>query len=350
MNLAGLLGASKDLGARFNLVGLLPTAVLALFVLALLWSGAPGRSPDLDRVVAEAEDLGVWEGALLFLALVVVGLVLQPLQLSLVRLLEGYWGDSRLSRLLAAPGTAFHRRRRGRLAARQVHSAGRPSADELADMRLAEAALRRLYPPAVGVLPTKLGNVLRAAEHQAGSRYGLEATVAWTRLYPLLSKNVAALVDDERDQLDLTARFCVVFVVATVVSLGLLVSHGPWLLVPAATLVLAWLSYRAAVAAALAYGEGIATAFDLHRFDLLRALRLPLPPDRDCERRANARLSEFLVHGEALVDEKPVNFAYDHDEEKREAAAASRPPRGASRAEAQGPTELPARQQREAAS
>lgn len=312
MNVAGLLGASKDLGARFNLIGVLPSGLLVLFVLALVWGGAPATPPDLDRIISQAEDLGAWEGALLFLAIVVVGVISQPLQLSLVRLLEGYWGDSKAGRLLAAPGTAFHRWRRARLQERQLHRGGRPAAETLDDMARTAAKLRRLYPPARGVLPTRLGNALRAAEYRAGSRYGLEATVVWPRLYPLLAERVAAIVDDERDQLDLAARFCVVFVAATAVSFSLLVTHGWWLLVPGTTFVLGWLSYRAAVAAALAYGEGIEAAFDLHRFDLLRALHLHLPADRDSELAVNARLSEFLARGEALVDGRPVNFAYDH--------------------------------------
>ncbi|MEK8170988.1 hypothetical protein NKH77_19840 [Streptomyces sp. M19] len=61
------------------------------------------------------------------------------------------------------------------------------------------------------------------------------------------------------------------------VSAGMLLRSGWWLalaLVPAAVSVLA---YRGAVQAALAYGDAVRAAFDLHRFDLLAALRLPLP-------------------------------------------------------------------------
>jgi hypothetical protein len=177
---------------------------------------------------------------------------------------------------------------------------------------MAAAKLRRLYPPEQAVLPTSLGNVLRAGEYRAGRRYGLEATTVWPRLYPLLGERVAALVDDQRDQLDLTARFCVVFAIASAVSFGLLITQGWWLLVAGGALILAWLSYRAAVSAALAYGEGIETAFDLHRFDLLRALHLSLPPDRQSELEANSRLSEFFVSGEVLMEGKPLNFIYDH--------------------------------------
>jgi hypothetical protein len=342
VNFAGLLGATKDLGARFSLIGLLPTASLALFVLALVSSGAPDDSPDIDSVVSKAEDLSAWEVALLFLALVVIGVISQPFQLSLVRLLEGYWGDSRVARLLASPGIALHRWRRRRLAARQVQRGERPSAEKVVDMEMAAAQLRRLYPPVRGVLPTKLGNVLRAAEYRAGTRYGLEATVVWPRLYPLLPVELAGILDDERDQLDLAVRFCVASAFATVISVSFLINQGWWLLVPGATLLLAWLSYRAAVAAAIAYGEGIETAFDLHRFDLLRALHLQLPVNRESEREANAHLSEFLVRGEFLVEGNPINFVYDHGVREEETGEKSPLPTGQPDDDARPRNALPA--------
>jgi len=38
-----------------------------------------------------------------------------------------------------------------------------------------------------------------------------------------------------------------------------------------------------AVQAALAYGESVHSAFDLHRFDPLKALHLPLPANQEAE-------------------------------------------------------------------
>lgn len=95
-----------------------------------------------------------------------------------------------------------------------------------------------------------LGNVLRSAEGRAGSRYGLDAIVVWPRFYPLLSDKVTAVLDDLRDQLDLAARFCVVFGVATMISIVFLAADGWWLTAAAVTLAGSLLSYRAALAAA----------------------------------------------------------------------------------------------------
>ena len=337
MNGDSLISAAADLGTRFRFASLLPTALLALYALALYWSGAPGRSPDVAQVIAHARHAAGWAGFLLALAIVVAALVAEPLQVPLIRVLEGYWGESPPGQLIAAPGKAFQRWRRDRIDRRQrrreetrgpAAGSARQAAREQAAREQAARELRS-YPPRAAILPTRLGNVLRAAEHRAGSRYGLEATIAWPRLYPLLGDKLTGVLDDLRDQLDLAARFCVAFGLATVLSASCLAGHGWWLAVAGGTLLGAMLCYRAAVSAAAAYGEAIESAFDLHRFDLLKALHLPLPANLAEERTANQRLTLFLTQpAEYLtaLSADPAgtrNFTYQHE------AAASAGPRTA---------------------
>jgi len=317
-----LISAASDLGARFRFVSMLPVGLLALYALALYWSGAPGHAPDVSRVVAHARHAAGWAGFLLALAIVVTALIAEPLQVSLIRILEGYWGESPAARVIAAPGKAFHRWRRDRLDRKQRRPGGTGgSVAGPARQAAREQAARRLrsYPPRAAILPTRLGNILRSAEYRAGSRYGLEATTAWPRLYPLLGDRLTAMLDDLRDQLDLAVRFCAVFGLATVLSACCLAGYGWWLAVAAGTALGAVLCYRAALSAAAAYGAAIEAAFDLHRFDLLKALHLPMPADLAGERAANERLSLFLAQpteyvialsaGRAGVE----NFTYQHE-------------------------------------
>lgn len=307
MTPADLIGVGRDLGARLNLVGVLPGATLALYVLLLVWSGAPGDAPDVGRIPDHAAALGTFEAGLLTVTLLVAAVVSAPLQLTLVRALEGYWGGSPPARALAARMTARHERRRADLAALSAPRAQeQPDDEERRAMEGAAGALSRRYPPAGRLLPTALGNTLRAAEARAGQRYGLETVTAWPRLYPLLGDGVRAVVDAQRDQLDVAARFCAVFAVAAATTAVLLATHGAWPALALAPLALALLSYRGAIEAALGYGEAIHAAFDLHRFDLLAALHLPLPADRESERDANGRLTAFLLQG------APENLVYEH--------------------------------------
>jgi len=314
---SALLGLGDALGTRFRVLGMLPAGLFAVFVLALLESGAPGQAPDLDAVADSLRGLEAWEGIALLVAIIAAALVAEPLQLALVRALEGYWGGSALAAVVARPLVALQARARTR-----ETSVDRSDADAVPPARRALAAwrLRSLYPPAsVDLLPTRLGNVLRAAEVRSGRRYGLDAVVVWPRLFPLLPAPLAAVLDDARQQLDVAARFCATFAAAAVVSVVLLAGHGWWLLVPLIALVLSALSYRAAVAAALSYGVALETAFDLHRFDLLTAMHLPLPADRTAERAANEELSRFLRQG------VPVDFRYAHGEAQEPAPQVPEP-------------------------
>ena len=302
MSVVDLIGLGREIGARFAVVGLLPSAALALFVLALFWSGAPGDAPELDRILDEARDLDAWSGGLLFFGLLIFALVFQPLQLGLVRWLEGYWPPA--LRRLAKRGRARFERRFDVLEADLTRRTP-PTAADIAEM-IETARKLRLYPPREHLMPTRLGNALRAAEIRAGEPYGLDTVVAWPRLYPLLPDPVRAVVDGHRDALDVNARFCAVFTAAAIIAAALLATHGWWLLVPIGCLVLAWLAYRSALAAAINYGESIRTAVDLHRFTLLEALHLPLPATLDEERALNAKLSRFLLQG------VPLDATYEH--------------------------------------
>jgi len=232
-------------------------------------------------------------------AVLLISLVLQALDLTITRLLEGYW-ERRPARWLAELLKLWHQWRWYRLQARAEH--------ELPTMR--EGALwqmRYRYPAPDRMMPTGLGNVLRAAEDRAGQTYGLQTVEVWPRLFPLLSERLTAIVEDERNQLDLAVRLCFVFMVGALASATVLIrqmlaantlaDRWKWLVIPAANLVLSLLSYRGAVSGALLYGTGLDTAFALHRFDLLVALHLPLPQNLDQERRVNGRISNLFQYG-----------------------------------------------------
>jgi hypothetical protein len=70
-----------------------------------------------------------------------------------------------------------------------------------------------------------------------------------------------------------------------------------WSLHPIGASSLAWASYRNSVAAAVRYGEALAVAFDLHRFDLYGALRVPEPVDLAHERALNHQITNALWVG-----------------------------------------------------
>jgi hypothetical protein len=311
MTLASGLGLNRlDLGPRFSLISYVPTATAALIVVLVLAAGAPGTHPTWSRALQHARAIDVADVALLAVMVTLLAVLLQPLQLRLVRLLEGYWGGGPVVGTLSRVPMTLQRRRREALAKRatvELKPCG-PTGPPPASAVAAQEALNARFPSAALLLPTTLGNVLRAFEERTGRAYGLDAVVIWPRLYPLLPDPVRAGVNDRRDQLDVSARISATAFVVALITAALLWGDGWWLLLPLGALAVSRAGYSAAVGAAVAYGEGVRVAIDLHRFDLLRSLHLPLPTDREAEREANQALCNFLRQG------LPIPLKYEHPE------------------------------------
>ncbi|QJS99438.1 hypothetical protein G9272_03225 [Streptomyces asoensis] len=283
MSLGPVVPKPLDGSVRFFSVAYLPTYAATVFVLLLVWAGAPGADVSLRRAWRTATAVGAGQAVWIVVGTTVVAVVFQPFQLAVVRLLEGGWPEA----LGAGPLRALQRRRRARLAARAelAGPAGEPSPAQVQRAGAAAAVLRRRYPlPDHLVRPTALGNVLAALRDTAGRDHGWDAAVAWPRLYPVLGERARAVVDDGRDSLDAAARLCVTTAVTALVSTVLLLRSGWWVLLALAPAAVALLAYHGAVQAALTYGDAVRAAFELHRFDLLQALHLPLPDSLQEER------------------------------------------------------------------
>ena len=305
-------GGGRRSRSRFWFVSVLPSALLVSIVLSLITMGAASARPDVDALlqrIGTVTPLEVIEFALFTL---VAAVLLEPFQIGLVKLFEGYWGDSSLARALRDIGVEFHLRRRMRFEGLLDVVAVTPR-----DILRREAAAEglRLYPlERDRLMPTRLGNVLRSAEDRAGQRYGLQTVTMWPLLYPSVSASLTEALDGLRDQLDVAVRLCVMLLVAAIVSAAMLATDGWWLGVPVAAVLLAWLAYRSAIRTGVAYGEAMGWAFDLHRFDMLTALHLPLPADMAQEEEFNQQLSDFFAIGDPIGGE-PATHVYQHPSE-----------------------------------
>jgi Flp pilus assembly protein CpaB len=223
--------------------------------------------------------------------------------------------------------------------------------EEMVNQQLGEVEEKRLrlthdfflyYPPKRDdVMPTQLGNVLKAAEMYPQERYHLDAVLIWSRLQPALPKEFSDPLQDAKTSLDLAVTlsgFSLLFglplsawlalkssvpllwwipllvvliafplrfyksvtLALTALALTFVAPLSVLLLPPlatatvqlqvfltfvAGTLLLAQLSYQNAVQAGLAYGEKIKAAFDLYRWKVLEELRIQFPPDFEEERK-----------------------------------------------------------------
>lgn len=147
------------------------------------------------------------------------------------------------------------------------------------------------------VMPTLLGNLLRAAEEYPEVRYGLNAIVCWPRLYHLLPEVLRHSINMARNRLNESACL-LAWSVLFLIWMIFLKWWAPL------SLLIAWIAYRKMVTAAAIYGDLIRSAFDLYRFDLYKALSWSLPDSPENEEKCGKGLSMFLFRGDAPKDFK----------------------------------------------
>lgn len=266
------------------MIGFIPTA-LALSVVLLFVVGKGPKDPlTLQTFTDSISKVGAGGGALVVLVSAAVSITLHPMQFRLVQLLEGYWTPRALAMPFAV-GVWLQQRRFDRL---QLRLTARPAKGAIGQRfqqerrTTAEVILLTRLPARERLLPTALGNILRAMEDRAGARYGIEAIAMWPRLYPVLPPGRAQALENEVTQLDVSARLSLTWTVAGLICSCRVATdvaasrrHPGWLILVGLLFLAGWLSYRAAIESALAHSLDVEVTLDLYRDYLLDAMRMP---------------------------------------------------------------------------
>ena len=144
------------------------------------------------------------------------------------------------------------------------------------------------------IMPTRLGNVLRRAESQAGSQYGLKSLQIVPHLLLIAPSSHVDYVNDQRLQLDLAVRMIFISAAASATTIFFLWPYGLWPLTALIPYGLAYLSYRGAIVAGTHYGSALDTLISLDRFELYKQLHLRLPATLIDEIDTSERITELL--------------------------------------------------------
>jgi hypothetical protein len=210
----------------------------------------------------------------------------------------------------------------------------------LLDQRYDLIANREMgFPPSVKqIMPTRFGNILKAAEMYPATRYNIDSVQLWGRLSHVIPDSGMRKIDHANNQslfllnsTLLASAYAVLCIIFSLYQWMLLkIPHHNSLFFSIGTklcdidlqknifgeLVLAvlasgvaWVFYEASLFNVNQFGDMIRTAYDLYRFNLLDALRLPLPVSLDDEKQTWLLVSQFMVGNDKFGK---VHFEYEH--------------------------------------
>lgn len=173
------------------------------------------------------------------------------------------------------------------------------------------------------IMPSAIGNCIRASERYSNERYKADAIYMWPRLYPLIPREFGA--DFERYVINYQFLLVVSFLSALSGVLGsayvLLRDVGDgapsrllFIILSLGAPMIAWLSYRLALPSAISYGEQMRVAFDLYRHLLLKQVEWTGNPELTTERQRFTALQRFYVMNQPLSSEGEVNAHRAHED------------------------------------
>ncbi len=188
------------------------------------------------------------------------------------------------------------------------------------------------------IMPTRFGNVLRAAEMYP-ERYGIDAVPIWSRLVSAMPSQDGMMekINEANNQCQfllngallgvLFSGGCLVVAIYESVcwlyknSSGNAIDHGIFALIYLVLMVIslgiARFFYEATLFNVSQFGSMIRTSYDLYRLNLLDALHIELPKTLNEERRLWLKISHFMtgnmdyVGDESYFDDS-MDFKYTH--------------------------------------
>jgi hypothetical protein len=219
---------------------------------------------------------------------------IQRFDLLVLRWFEGYWPTwmNPLRHWLLTRQQQHVQRldQRWQALTAQRDQTGRLTAVELDELVAIDWQLRQVPADPARLMPTRLGNLLRAAESHPTTKYGLDAIICWPRLWLVLPDAVKKELQETRADLNTAARVWLWGVLFAVWSMW------AWWPLPIALFV-ALFAHHWMLNAAATYGDLLESTFDLHRWELYKALHWPLPTNPSQERELGRQLTEYLWRG-----------------------------------------------------
>ncbi|MEL7358245.1 MAG: hypothetical protein AAFN40_16980 [Cyanobacteria bacterium J06560_6] len=165
------------------------------------------------------------------------------------------------------------------------------TAQESNDYAVLEGQLK-LYPAQPNsMMPTRLGNILRAAESRPRAKYGLDTIICWPVLWLVLPDGVKVELMQARASLDRSVRLWSWSILFTVWSIW------AWWAFPIGILTASFVYKFWILSAATSYGQLLEATFDSHRMEIYKVLKVKFTTAISEEKKFGTEITNYLWRG-----------------------------------------------------
>lgn len=151
--------------------------------------------------------------------------------------------------------------------------------------------------------PSRLANVQEAQRADLVQSYGIDIGVFWSSLQKIAAgdEKFAAILENSKSRLDFSVALAAVTAIFTLCWLlfyGFIASSWTLYLIVAGVAVVATIITRQLVLLNYqSFAETVRTTVELFRFELLKSMHVPLPPDSEAEKQTWSWLAQSLQVG-----------------------------------------------------
>ena len=233
----------------------------------------------------------------LFAIAATFGVVASAASTPLYRLLEGYAWPRRLRRYRAA----IHVKRKHAIKLRA------DAAPKGWEKGLQLEKLARYPLDDTQVVPTRLGNSIRAFETYGKTRFNLDSQTLWSELCSVVPKYLQSELDQSRAIVDFFVALFYACVTAALLSIAMGISDMTAtrnFVFGALMLLASWGAYEMAVRSCAYWRATVQALVDLGRIDLAKRLGLELPATLSKEREMWGYVTAYVYYSDATTGEK----------------------------------------------
>jgi hypothetical protein len=173
------------------------------------------------------------------------------------------------------------------------------------------------FPRKKYLLPTALGNTIRAFEDYPRVMYGFDPIPGWLYIYNILPDRISKKVDETRAYLDFWVHTCALsFVYVFMASVLVVVYNHTFWWVPFVALLVMRGAYSGAVSTAELWGKMVKSAVDLFLPDLRKHLGFATPATRYKEQELWRHFSEAVIYHDPEILPERSHTAAEEPEAK----------------------------------